>query len=565
MPVVTSNPIRPIADQASSAPAGRYKTQPSGRRRIKFTTVAALTTALAIGVAYAQALPTGPLVADSLLPPVTRPVVANTLLHSGEVALWGTAAVPRLPADGDTRSVELGTRFSTRTTGVVTAILFYKHAANTGVHTGSLWDGAGRRITSVRFTDETARGWQIARLPKPVRLAANTPYVVSYHAPRGRYAGDVNYFGPDRKRRVGPLTATAGVYAYGHSPRFPERVWEGSNYYVDVAFRPKVDGVATTTASPTPSPTSPSASPVQPSPTQTPSASAEPIAPGSAATGCATSPSRCGFPDSSNTGVRAGTPLRSVPGEVSNGPGWHWDSRGWLQVDGNGAVVSGLSIVGGVNVEASDVTIENVRISATGEGFGVSLRHTTNVTIQDSEIFSPDPGDRRLMVGIKDIYGDARGTKVLRNDIWHTSTGVQVYAGLVQDNYIHDMGFRPGDHINGTTDNGGSSAQLILRHNTVFNAHEQTDAISLFQDFGVQANRIIDGNLLAGGGYTIYGGANPGGQQTSDIRITNNRISRLYFPKGGWYGYATAFDSLGPGNVWSGNTWDDTGATIPAP
>ncbi len=31
----------------------------------------------------------------------------------------------------------------------------------------------------------------------------------------------------------------------------------------------------------------------------------------------------------------------------------------------------------------------------------------------------------------------------------------------------------------------------------------QTDAIGLFEDFGVQANRIIRGNLLAGGSYTL--------------------------------------------------------------
>jgi hypothetical protein len=81
----------------------------------------------------------------------------------------------------------------------------------------------------------------------------------------------------------------------------------------------------------------------------------------------------------------------------------------------------------------------------------------------------------------------------------------------------------------------------------VFNSQPQTDAISLFQDFGTQTNRVIDNNLVAGGGYTIYGGANPGGAQTSNIRITNNRFSRIYFPRGGYYGHATAFDPSGPG------------------
>ena len=52
-------------------------------------------------------------------------------------------------------------------------------------------------------------------------------------------------------------------------------------------------------------------------------------------------------------------------------------------------------------------------------------------------------------------------------------------------------------------------------------------------------------------------GRDSGGAATHDIQITNNRIARLYFPNGGSYGPVTAFDPNGPGNVWSGNVWDD--------
>ena len=273
--------------------------------------------------------------------------------------------------------------------------------------------------------------------------------------------------------------------------------------------------------------------------------------------GCAVKPSACGYPDATNTGVPAGTVLRSVPGQVSSGPGWHWDSRGWVSVDGNGAVLDGLNIPYNVDVTASNVTIKNSLMSVAGEGFGISLRHTSKVTIQDSEITGPSTGSTRLMVGIKDIYGDSTGTQILRNDIARTSTGVQMESGLIQDNYIHDMGYKSGDHLNGITSNG-STALLTIRHNTVLNSFDQTDAISLFEDFGVQANRTIDNNLVAGGGYTIYGGANPGGAATSNIHITNNRFSRLYYPNGGSYGPVTAYAPGGAGNTWTGNIWDDT-------
>src|SRR5262249_47511658 len=146
----------------------------------------------------------------------------------------------------------------------------------------------------------------------------------------------------------------------------------------------------------------------------------------------------CGYPDASNTGPRAGVALRAVPGQVSQGTGWHWDTRGWLEVDGNGAVLDGLTIPNNLNISASNVTVRNVRVIESGEGFGISLRHAQNVTIEDSEIFSP-AGSTRLMVGIKDIYGDSYGTQILRTDIHNTSTGIQIDQGLIQDSYIHDM------------------------------------------------------------------------------------------------------------------------------
>jgi hypothetical protein len=67
---------------------------------------------------------------------------------------------------------------------------------------------------------------------------------------------------------------------------------------------------------------------------------------------------------------------------------------------------------------------------------------------------------------------------------------------------------------------------------------------------------------VAGGGYTVYGGANAGGAATSNIKITNNRFARTLFPHGGYYGYLTAFDPSGTGNAWSGNVWDEDGRPL---
>jgi hypothetical protein len=301
----------------------------------------------------------------------------------------------------------------------------------------------------------------------------------------------------------------------------------------------------------------------EPVPAATPASStAASLAPPHRTSNCALAPHECGYPDAETAGVPAGTTLRKVPQEINSGPGWTWDSRGVLSVIEDGAVLDGLDVQGNVDVKASNVTIRNSRIQESGESFGVSLRHTKDVTVQNCEIYSPDAGAERLTVGIKDIYGDSTGMRLIGNDIWHTGTGIQVARGLIQDNYIHDMGYKSGDHLNGITDNGGSTEQLTVRHNTVFNQYGQTDAISLFQDFGRQDNRVIDDNLVAGGGYTIYGGANAGAPGTTNIRITNNRFARIYSPNGGGYGPLGAWDPDGKGNAFTGNVWDDTGKAV---
>ena len=260
---------------------------------------------------------------------------------------------------------------------------------------------------------------------------------------------------------------------------------------------------------------------------------------------CAVKPSACGFPDATNTGT-TGT-LRVINGSVD------------LRTDGE--VLENVEIRGGhVGVFAKNVTVRNVKIINNGDDWGIGLYHSANVTIDRCEI-APDPGKARLAVGIKDVYGDATGTTIKGCDIARTSTGVQTHEGLVADSYIHDMGYQAPDHINGLCSNG-STEPFTIRHNTIFNQIEQTDAIALFQDFGPEANRTITDNLLAGGGYTIYAGGG-GRTPTHDIVITNNRIARIYSQNGGGYGPVAKWED-GPGNVWSNNIWDDTLQQIPS-
>ena len=279
---------------------------------------------------------------------------------------------------------------------------------------------------------------------------------------------------------------------------------------------------------------------------------------------CAVIPHDCGFPDALSVGVPGWMTLQNVPSQVSSGPGWYYDPRGWVEVDGNGAVLSGLDIPCSLDISASNVTIKDVNVQTSGQSsFGISLRNTSNVTIENSDVEGRNTGAGRLMAGIKDIYGNSTGTSVLDNNISRVATGVQMDEGLIQNNYIHDMGYIAGDHVNGITVGGGTTP-VTIQHNTILVDEGQTDAISLFQDTGAEANKVIKDNLLAGGGYAIYGGEKTGGKAARNIVIEGNRISTIYYPAGGQWGPIVYF-TPGLGNVWSGNVWDSTGLVITSP
>ena len=76
-------------------------------------------------------------------------------------------AAPATVDAGDLNPVEVGVKFKTDFGGSVTGIRFYKAAANTGTHIGSLWPPTGTRLAQATFTNETASGWQRVTFATP--------------------------------------------------------------------------------------------------------------------------------------------------------------------------------------------------------------------------------------------------------------------------------------------------------------------------------------------------------------------------------------------------------------
>ncbi len=161
------------------------------------------------------------------------------------VSLWSNQVTPAVINMGDPQSLELGLKFRTTTTGDVTGVKFYKSSGNLGEHIGNLWDTNGNNLATVTFTDESASGWQTATFEYPVRIAADTTYVVSYFAPQGNFSMDSGYFATSSHTN-GPLTALQdgidganGVYAYNGSSTYPANPSSSDNYWVDVVFVPQ--------------------------------------------------------------------------------------------------------------------------------------------------------------------------------------------------------------------------------------------------------------------------------------------------------------------------------------
>lgn len=163
----------------------------------------------------------------------------RTLQVGGPYSALGLA-VPAHVDSGDTGSVMLGLRVTPNQNGFISGVRFYKSAANTGTHTGTLWNAAGAQLATATFTYETASGWQTAKFVSPVAVTSGQTYVVSYLAPNGRYSYQTGYWDYSGTAAA-PLSiaggfgsAPAGVY--NTDGNFPTNSYEGSNYFVDAVF-----------------------------------------------------------------------------------------------------------------------------------------------------------------------------------------------------------------------------------------------------------------------------------------------------------------------------------------
>jgi hypothetical protein len=217
-------------------------------------------------------------------------------------------------------------------------------------------------------------------------------------------------------------------------------------------------------------------------------------------------------------------------------------------------VVENLQLNGcDINVTASNVVIRNVKISiAAPEMWAIRVSDGGSATIDHVDISGLDKSTSSVEYAV--LSQTQNRVTISRSNLHNCADCIQGENIVATGNYIHDLAYPPGAHIDGIQCN--AQCGISVTGNTILNQYDQTSAVALFSDFGTPRNSTISGNLLAGGGYTIYGG----GDNATGITITNNRFSRTFYPTSGYFGVVAHFTTAG--NTWTNNIWDDTGRPV---
>ncbi len=273
---------------------------------------------------------------------------------------------------------------------------------------------------------------------------------------------------------------------------------------------------------------------------------------------CAPNPHLCGFPDSTNTGVPAGTTLTNVPGQATSGNGWHWHSGYQLLIiDGAGATVSNLNVNGCVNIAASNVTFKNSRVTNNGGCnavlYVVYYLGLSNITISHVEL----DGKKLLGSGNGSTPGISGGwLSATLSYLYVHGTGDGIDPGgpsVITDSYIGDAWVHTGDHVDGIQTNSGND--LTVTHCTVDNTTGNDSPLIIGGDAGNFTNGLFSNNLLIPkpDQPAIRAGHNKGdSNKVKNLRFINNRIA-----------VGSAYNFIPDGTnpiVFTGNVHDSNGS-----
>ncbi len=386
--------------------------------------------------------------------------------------------------------------------------------ANAAGHPGAL-------LTSGSLSSPKAHAWNTASVA-PVELTSGTTY---WLAVLGR-GGTLRY----RDRADGPCQAETN--AQTGLAALPG-TWTVGTSYSTCPISAYLTGARSVLPVDPPEPVEP---PVEEHPKTEP-----PLEESSGKTNCIALPSACGYPDATNSGVPAGTKLTSQTGELS--------------VTKAGTTVKNLAVTGEIDVEADNTTLEDDEVIASaGSGNrGIYIAPgVTGTVIDHTTCHGAGKGTQYC------VFNKDSSTKIEYSYLYNCGECLNG-SGTITNSFFDVTAVISGEHYEDIY-YGGGEGPLIVNHDTMLNPQEQTATVFASTDFGDQTTLTITDNLLAGGGYTLYGGTSCTtggcGSVKGPVTVTGNRFSRRYYPESGYYGLAAYFDNAV--TTWSGNVWDET-------
>ena len=219
-------------------------------------------------------------------------------------------------------------------------------------------------------------------------------------------------------------------------------------------------------------------------------------------------------------------------------------------------MIENRKINGCVTVNANNVTIRNSEIICNGSyaiwsgGTGLLVEDTILECAHRPGTGAITP--QNYTVRRSELFG-------CENILWASRNVV------IADNYIHDpipccTWPSPIPHTDSVQIPSGGS-NIRIDHNRIYGGYiNQSDFGNAAITMGGNVSGIVvNNNILAGGGYTIYcEQENLGGNGSPQPQYTNNRFSRIFVSSVGGFGPATACAD----EIQSGNVYHETGAPL---
>ncbi len=323
-------------------------------------------------------------------------------------------------------------------------------------------------------------------------------------------------------------------------------------------------------------------------PTSAPSVAAPP--PGPIATrDCFSAPGRCGYPDPTYGNVGASGPCTSL---TPSGP---------VTSTSAGQTIQDLNVFGTITINRPNVTVRNVCVSYNGGSQSGSvavqiLSGAGNTLIENSTIAGYGSGATdSIEMGLKNW--SSQPATLSHDYIYNCGECIHDGPWAVNDSYVISNGMQnTGEHYEAVYYNNDVPGAMTFNHDVLLNPQAQSGV--LFSDDTTSnstcaVNLAVKNSLVAGGGGMVSWCGKTTSVGSAVMDIENNHFARCttppvtktgdggsdcsgatssaigsgadshgYWPFGGHYSGNGMLYCGRPGQIWTGNVWDDNLATL---